>query len=310
MPAADPVCPLCEGRGGGTVFPYGTVWKGRRFDYLRCEGCGSSFIHPLPSEDDFGEMYSHSQYHQEFYQEVCEEGALTELKAALPLLKPAGTLLDFGCGNGSFLIAARNAGFRAEGVELDEQARARAADASGCIVSSLPAVQASGRRYDVIHLGDVLEHLPDPAAMMRQLETLLTADGLFFVEGPLEDNPSLIFYAARLFGAFKRRTGRNLFADLPPFHLLRTTARAQRRFFESRLGYEVRGFHVSESGWPYWNDGDRLLHPGSAGRFVRMLIGAAGVGLSKALGRTPLRIGNRFFAVAAPKAGAGGRPAL
>ena len=61
-------------------------------------------------------------------------------------------------------------------------------------------MKASGRRYDIIYMGDVLEHLPAPAATLRDLDGLLAPGGLFFVEGPLEDNVSLVYYSARLFG--------------------------------------------------------------------------------------------------------------
>lgn len=45
------------------------------------------------------------------------------------------------------------------------------------------------QRFDAIHLGDVLEHLPHPASLLRELEPL---GGVFFIEGPLENNPSLV----------------------------------------------------------------------------------------------------------------------
>ncbi|MEA3002019.1 MAG: hypothetical protein QOH81_807 [Sphingomonadales bacterium] len=300
MSLSQPACLLCGGPAGSIVFPYGTVWDGRRFDYVRCQSCGSSFIDPLPDGDDLARMYSHSEYHSEYYQEASEEGALTQLHAVLPLLKPGGRLLDFGCGSGSFLIAARKAGFRAEGVELEEQARRRAAAASGCPVRSMEELREGGGDYDVIHLGDVLEHLPEPDRAMRDLERLLAPDGVFFVEGPIEDNASAVFHAARLFGLIKRLARRKLHADLPPFHLIRTTARAQRRYFERRLGYVLLAFRVHESGWPYWNDGDRFLRPGSASRLARMLIGALAVGLARIAAPLHLPIGNRFFAVARP----------
>jgi SAM-dependent methyltransferase len=230
---AVPSCPLCDGRSAGPAFPYQTFWDGRRFDYLRCGGCGSSFVHPLPTAADFERMYSHSEYHEEYYSDVSEEPVPTRLPEMTAHLKPAGKLLDFGCGNGAFLIAASKAGFRAEGVELEEGARARAAAASNCPVRSLEEVRRSGARYDVIHLGDVLEHLPEPVAAMSDLASLLASGGRFFVEGPLEDNASAVFYASRLFGRLKKALGRPG-GDFVPYHLFRTSARAQRRFFEQR----------------------------------------------------------------------------
>ena len=301
MNGLQPHCPLCGGAPKGPAFPYGTIWNGRTFDYLRCAKCRSSFLSPLPTEADFALMYGQAAYHECYYQDVTEEVAPTALADALPLLRSGGRLLDFGCGNGAFLIAARSAGFESEGVELDPEAREQAAANSSCPVRSIDEVRGDGRRFDVIHLGDVLEHLPAPAQAMRDLEDLLAPGGVFFIEGPLEDNPSLVLLAARTFGAIKKMRGKPLRGHLPPFHLFRATARAQRAFFEEKLGYAVKAFAVQESGWPYRNPGDRLLSPGSAGGFVRQAIGLAAIGAGKALSGAPLRVGNRFWAVAAPK---------
>jgi SAM-dependent methyltransferase len=300
MQPAAPECPLCRGSAAGPAFPFGTIWNGRRFDYLRCSSCRSSFLSPLPTEDEFALMYDQSAYHDCFYQDASEEVAASALPRLRRLL-PSGRLLDFGCGNGAFLIVARAAGFECEGVELDPKARERASANSSCPVLSLEEVREAGRAYDVIHLGDVLEHLPDPAGMMRALEPLLAEGGVFFIEGPLEDNRSLVLLAARLFGSVKKLRGKSLHGDLPPFHLFRATARAQRAFFEDRLGYAIEAFSVQESGWPYRNPGDRLLRPGSAGGFIRQSIGLAAIAAGKVFSRTPLRIGNRFAAVAAPR---------
>jgi SAM-dependent methyltransferase len=301
MTSLEPDCPLCGGTPSGAAFPFGMVWNGRTFDYIRCSRCRSSFLSPLPTGEEFRLMYGQSAYHDLYYDDAAEEPVPSTLPAVRPMLKAGGRLLDFGCGNGAFLIAARTAGFESEGVELDEKAREQAAANSGCAVSAFEAVRAEGRRYDVIHLGDVLEHLPAPAQAMRDLEPLLAEGGLFFVEGPLEDNRSLVLLAARLFGSLKKMRGRPLHGDLPPFHLFRATARAQRAFFEQGLGYEVKAFKVWESGWPYRNPGDRLLHPGSAGGFVRQAIGLAAIGAGKALSGAPLRVGNRFSALLAPE---------
>jgi SAM-dependent methyltransferase len=296
-----PRCLICDGPPSGPTFPYGTIWNGRRFDYLRCGTCGSSFVHPLPTQEEFGRMYERSNYHDRYYETTEEEPSQTLLPRLKGFFRNGGAMLDFGCGNGSFLMVARAEGFAANGVELEASAREQAAANSGCEVFAFEELLASGRRYDVIHLGDVLEHLPNPAGTMRDLEPLLAPGGAFFIEGPLEDNPSPVFYASRLFGAYKKLRRRTLHGDLPPFHLFRTSARAQRAFFRRRLGYKVPLFRVYESGWPYYNGGDeRVWRPSSAGHLVRMLIGKIGILAGKALGRTPLMVGNRFAAIVAP----------
>jgi SAM-dependent methyltransferase len=293
-------CLLCGGAATGRTFPYGTRWEGREYLYWRCGRCASAFVHPLPSDAEFKRMYSQSAYHDTYYEEVVEESPTSMLPRLRGLLAPASRLLDFGCGNGTFMRAAAREGFRCEGVELDEQARERAARNSGCPVHSLDEVKASGRRFDIIYMGDVLEHLPAPAAKLRELEPLLAPGGIFFIEGPIEDNASMVYYAARLFGGTKKLLGRKLLADYPPFHLFRATAASQRRFFEKQMGYEVRAFLTEETGFPYFVDGDRLLRPRSAGQFIKTLIGRLSMGAAKAGRPLGAQLGNRFAAIVRP----------
>jgi 2-polyprenyl-3-methyl-5-hydroxy-6-metoxy-1,4-benzoquinol methylase len=300
MDADPPSCLLCTGAAGGIAFPFGTRWNGRDFDYLRCARCGASFLDPIPGPRDFERMYSQSTYHDNFY-EGLEEPTPSRLDDVAPQLPRGGTLLDFGCGNGAFMVAAQAAGFACEGVELDPGTRARAAANSGRPIRTLEEVRGRGSRYDIVHLGDVLEHLPRPAETMRDLASLLTERGLFFVEGPLEDNASLVYYASRAFGGAKRLLGRPLRGTFPPYHLFRASARAQRRFFTQRLGWQVKAFRVYETGWPYLLPDDRLLRPRSPGRAARMVIGGAAVAFAAAAALLRARVGNRFAALVVPQ---------
>jgi SAM-dependent methyltransferase len=300
LAANDAKCLLCGGAATGRTFPYGTRWEGREFLYWRCGRCASAFVHPVPGSAEIERMYARSAYHDTFYDEVIEESPVSLLPQLREMLKPGGRLLDFGCGNGSFMRAATRQGFLCEGVELEEKAREQAARNSGCPVSTLEEVKASGRRYDIIYMGDVLEHLPAPAAMLRELEPLLAPDGIFFIEGPIEDNASFVYYAARLFGGAKKLLGRPLLADYPPFHLFRTTASAQRKFFERQMCYDIRAFLTHETGFPYFVEGDRLLRPRSAGQFIKTLIGRASIGAAKVGRPLGIRLGNRFAALVRP----------
>jgi SAM-dependent methyltransferase len=298
---SDAKCLLCGGAATGPAFPYGTRWEGREFLYWRCGRCASAFLHPVPGDAEIERMYARSAYHDTFYEEVIEESPISLLPRLRSQLKPGGRLLDFGCGNGSFMRAASRQGFECEGVELEENAREQAAKNSGCPVRALAEVKASGRRFDIIYMGDVLEHLPAPAAMLRELEPLLAPDGIFFIEGPIEDNASFVYYAARLFGHAKKRLGRPLLADYPPFHMFRTTAASQRGFFEKQMDYDVRAFLTQETGFPYFVEGDRLLRPRSAGQFIKTLIGRLSMGAAAAGRPLGAQLGNRFAALVRPR---------
>lgn len=242
-------------------------------------------------------MYRQESYHDEHY--ASPDGELTQsaLDMVRHLLPPTGDLLDFGCGNGAFLKSATEAGFAAVGVELDPEVRKKAQEFSGCTVHSLAKLTDDGRTFDVMHLGDVLEHLPAPAKTLVELQTLLRPNGYWFIEGPVEEGISLVHSAARVFGHLKRLSGKDELASYPPFHLIRTNPRAQRGFFSDRMGLEVVKFIVFETGWPYINPGDRLSAPGSVPHLAKMLIGKMSMVVASLAAPVGLPVGNRFAAI-------------
>lgn len=289
------LCHLCRGPSAGPAFPYSTVWNGRRFDYLNCAKCGSTFVWPLPSESDFEAMYAKGAYHDMFYAEAADPD---EFGASLALLdahfaRPI-RLLDFGCGNGAFLAAARRFGHDCQGVEQSADSIEAAARSSGVAVRSLEQVEASGERYHVIRAADVLEHLPAPADVLQRLEKLLAPGGYFLIEGPLEKQRSLVYGFASRLKAARRLLGLDQEGVIPPYHLTSTNWRSQRCFFENVAGLRVCAHELYETGWPYPTEAS----PGAGiGGLVRSVVGAVAVRAARTATGRRLGLANRFRAL-------------
>jgi len=102
------------------------------------------------------------------------------------------TLLDFGCGPGRLaLMLARHAravhgvDYSAPGVEMASLlARAASADNATFACGDLEAVLADRRRWDVIVLAGVLEHLDQPSQQLGALAGRLTPGGLLCLQTP------------------------------------------------------------------------------------------------------------------------------
>jgi SAM-dependent methyltransferase len=89
-------------------------------------------------------------------------------------------LLDVGCGDGTFLLAAQEKGWSVVGTETNP----RIAQAAGLDVrSSLREVQGIAP-FDCITLWHSLEHMRDPAALMCAVSQLLAPDGTIVVAVP------------------------------------------------------------------------------------------------------------------------------
>lgn len=287
-------CPLCGGAAGRPAFPYSTAWNGKQFRYFDCTACSSTFVDPLPTSSDFDALYHRAAYHDVHY-DTAE--ARPEYRDELNFLRrhvePGADLLDFGCGNGAFMTAAHEAGYPAFGIEQGESSIALANRNSGRPVWSLAEALGCGQRFRVIHIGDVLEHLPRPADTLRQLHGLLEPGGRLFIEGPLEKQRSLVRFAATAQKSVRRTLGLDRAGTHEPFHLTMTSWASQMHFFERVMGYQCIASESFETGWPYASQG----RAGSAGATLKNLIAKTAILASRTKPGRQLRLANRFRAL-------------
>lgn len=108
------------------------------------------------------------------------------------VLELAGTptaVLDVGCSSGGLAAAFAAKGSRVLGLELDDDARARA-EARGieCVScdldrDALPDI-VGDRRFDVVVFADVLEHLRDPHRVLASAADVLEPGGAVVISVP------------------------------------------------------------------------------------------------------------------------------
>lgn len=173
---------------------------------MRCEQCSIMFLAPYLSEEVLATLYSSSYFSADAISEApalapaprdiyrdAVETRLPKFRSTLALLRKlfptAQSIMDVGAGTGEFVVLAREAGFKADGLEFSEFA---ARDAKRryqveLMVGSLSRFQAP-RRYDLVHLNHVFEHLTDPHAAVRFIQQLLARNGGVYVEVPFQFN--------------------------------------------------------------------------------------------------------------------------
>ena len=285
MPIEIRPCPLCGGANAGKAYPYSVTYQALLFTYWKCSKCSTVYVDPIPDPKTFASMYRKKDYHDVFYS-LCNSSRLQDsINLLLSLEQNTGKILDYGCGIGQFLHLAKLHGFDPAGVEFDEEAAQMATERVGCRVDTPDGFFSVKDRmkYDVIHIGDVLEHLPDPHQIVEQLIPYLKLGGILYVEGPLESNPSPVYWASLFFGKLKRMLMPQYVGEGVPHHLYRTGSEQQMSFFsgiDSRLNLKL--WEIYETGWPYADGG-----------FIKRLIAkvATTIGGRRILNTT---FGNRF----------------
>lgn len=190
-------CPLCGGDEYDVVraaqaAPDVTAFRASSDDKLmeqlvRCRGCELVYVNPRIDEGLLVESYASAvdpQFIAQNPERIRTFAGL--LKKSLPRPAPGTTLLDVGCAGGAFLVAAREYGFAATGVEpsrwLAESGRSQyGVDIRDGILSPGMFPDAS---FDVITLWDVIEHVAEPAALLATIHRLLKPEGRLLVNYP------------------------------------------------------------------------------------------------------------------------------
>jgi glycosyltransferase involved in cell wall biosynthesis len=152
-------------------------------------------------------------------------------------VQPGQSVLDVGCGHGFIAERLHRLGCEVTGVDAidaperrDSMAHYHQCDLMAGLGPVLPALAA--RRFDRILLLDVLEHLPDPERILRQVQPLLAPEGRILVSLPNVANITVRLML--LFGKWD-------YADrgiMDRTHLRFFTRRTARRLLEDS-GYEV-----------------------------------------------------------------------
>lgn len=163
---------------------------------LHCQDCGLLFA-------DGGELDKLEQLYSELDDPGYEESLPAReaqmrwlMDVALRANPGAKTAVDIGAGAGLLVREAQRRGLQAVGVEpskaLVRSARAQGADV---LQGTFPHPELAGRKFDIVFLVDVIEHVRDPVGLMKAGREALAPGGVVLLVTP--DRKSL---AARLLG--------------------------------------------------------------------------------------------------------------
>ena len=153
---------------------------------------------PRPSLDKLSAYYESEDYishtdskrsiMDKAYQVIKNYSVKKKVKMINGLSGSKGRILDIGCGTGDLLSACEKNGWKINGVEPSDKARALAAkkiSSKEFLVSNIDEVSNDSKeRYDVITMFHVLEHVPNLLEYVAKLKELLTDDGSLIIAVP------------------------------------------------------------------------------------------------------------------------------
>jgi SAM-dependent methyltransferase len=270
-------CPICGGADWRPLNAYGPrclvgdyhITEGHVAN-VWCTRCGSGWNRLMMSDAELAAFYagytkktaSPEEDDLLFGASAADVETLTDSQArflAAHVDQPSGRILDVGCGKGSFLraFAAVRPGWRYAGVEpsRDEAELARRDGRLEVFEGMFGSVPLASASFDLISIMHVLEHVSQPAGVLRELHRLLRPGGQLFIEVP---NPCDV----------------NMFYDLLLFEHLYHFTPDTLSWLAAREGFEVMA-HERSTSYGAQRLIARKATAGRGGQFPAVSIGEA-----------------------------------
>lgn len=174
------------------------------FSICRCTNCDLWFTNPRPTPKSITAYYDNENYisHKDkntniinFLYKIVRKFTIKEkLNWLKERNKTPGRLLDFGCGTGHFLYASKQNGWDISGIEPNKEARELAKATYNLEIQSELLSLTNKKKYDVITLFHVLEHVHDLKGTIKTLLDLLKKRGILYIAVPNRDAPDSQYY--------------------------------------------------------------------------------------------------------------------
>ena len=176
--------------------------KVNKYGIIDCETCGFIHIDPVPTKEELDRIYREEYYTEEkpkFIERVIEDLKWWEtvyddrfefLEKRLGTKRR--TVLDIGSGPGYFLKRAAERGWKGVGIEPSTSACGHARGLGAEVINAFfdDSTAASIKdRFDAVHLSEVLEHVPDPADVLKRVLGLLKPGGILCAIVPNDFSP-------------------------------------------------------------------------------------------------------------------------
>lgn len=154
---------------------------------VKCRNCGLVYSNPQATEGKIKEFYSN------IYPEILgtikvidDETFFLDPHNRMKQMKP-GRFLDVGCAYGFRLKTAERLGWEAHGVEVSKHFCDYAKNVLGLrniFEGTLFNARYETSCFDYVVLWHVLEHVPDPSNLLKEIERILKTGGILLIGVP------------------------------------------------------------------------------------------------------------------------------
>ena len=177
------VCPLCG--NNKKVLVYNKLRGNNKFKLDLCSSCGLYYLNPFPTKKEINSFYGANYYYDSYVNDgVFAKKSLLFFESIKKYLPKKGISLDVGCSKGFLAYFFKRNGFDAYGIDLSKNA---------CVYAKKIGVKAFpldllsfnfNKKFDVITLIDLLEHVDNPIKLLKKANSLLNDNGVIIISTP------------------------------------------------------------------------------------------------------------------------------
>jgi 2-polyprenyl-3-methyl-5-hydroxy-6-metoxy-1,4-benzoquinol methylase len=153
----------------------------------RCTRCGTIFRNPRETAATLDALYRNEKLDPTAVRALFEAqraACRAQVRRLGRITGRTGSGLEVGSYVGGFLHAAADAGWRFQGIDVNEDANAFARGLGLHVERATIEDVDPGRRYDAVAFWNCFDQLPDPHAAARAAARLLAHDGVLAVRVP------------------------------------------------------------------------------------------------------------------------------
>jgi SAM-dependent methyltransferase len=157
------------------------------FRLVACATCGTVYRNPRERADAVTELYRDEPLERAVLASLLDTQRFAYRAQARRLTRLAGKPgagVELGSYVGGFLDASREAGWRFEGVDVNEEVNRFARSRGFTVTTGSLADLDDGRTFDAVAIWNCFDQLPEPRATVRDAKRLLRPGGLLALRVP------------------------------------------------------------------------------------------------------------------------------